>query len=352
MSAIDYIQLSYIKGIGNKTLKLLINTFGSPENIFQLPFSELSSVVGSSVAELILKRDKSLKKKAEEEFLRAEKSGVKIIHFNDHSYPELLREIPDPPLYLYCKGRLDLARAVSVVGSRRFTSYGKTVTKQIVSYLSDQNVNIVSGMALGIDSIAHETALERSCLTTAVLGCGIDIAYPPENKKLYERIIENGAVISEFPMGTPPYKYNFPVRNRTVAGISYATIVTEASEKSGALITARLANDYGRVVFSVPANINNPLAKGNNILIKDGAIPVVDMESIDENLPYIKRSDKEEINLSEIEKKILFILSSPEHIDIISEKMNISVSDLMVILFDMELKGLITSENGIYMRSV
>jgi len=125
-----------------------------------------------------------------------------------------------------------------------------------------------------------------------------------------------------------------------------------ASEKSGALITARLANDYGRVVFSVPANINNPLAKGNNILIKDGAIPVVDMESIDENLPYIKRSDKEEINLSEIEKKILFILSSPEHIDIISEKMNISVSDLMVILFDMELKGLITSENGIYMRSV
>ncbi|WP_457621253.1 DNA-processing protein DprA [Persephonella sp.] len=352
MSAIDYIQLSYIKGIGNKTLKLLINTFGSPENIFQLSFSELSSVAGHSVAELILKRDKNLRKKAEEEVLKAEKFGAEIIHFNDPSYPELLKEIPDPPMYLYCKGSTDFSNTVSVVGSRRYTAYGKTVTRQIVSFLSDQDVNIVSGLALGIDSIAHETALKKGQLTTAVLGCGIDVIYPAENKKLYNSIVENGAVISELPFGTPPYKHNFPNRNRIVAGISYATIVTEASEKSGALITARLANDYGRVVFSVPANINNPFAKGNNILIKEGAVPVIDIESITENLPYIRKQDKIEIELSEVERKILSVLSSSEHIDIIAEKTGISVPDLMVILFDMELKGLVVSENNIFTRTV
>jgi DNA processing protein len=352
MLAIDYIQLSYIKGIGNKTLKLLINTFGSPQNIFQLSFDEISSVAGRSVAELILKRDKKLKKIAEKEFLKAEKKGIEIVYFNHPSYPELLKEIPDPPLYIYCKGNFGFSDSISVVGSRRFSSYGKTVTKQIVSYLSAQNINIVSGMAVGIDSIAHNTAIEKGGTTTAVLGSGIDIVYPPENKKLYEMIIENGAVISEFPLGTPPNRYNFPYRNRIVAGISYATIVTEASDRSGALITAKLANDYGRMVFSVPSNINNPYAKGTNALIKDGALPLIDIECIKEEIPYLGRSKKADIQLSDIEKKVISFLSSPTHIDIISEKTGIPVSKLMILLFDLEIKGAVSSENGIYIRLI
>ncbi|WP_457622868.1 DNA-processing protein DprA [Persephonella sp.] len=354
MSAIDYIQLSFIKGLGNKTIKHLLNTFGSPENIFQLTFKELSEITGTKTAELILKRDKKLVKKAESELLKAEKLNVDIITYNDPTYPKLLKEIPDPPVYLYKKGKINNSFLISVVGSRKFSIYGKLVTEDFVKFLSKKEITVVSGMALGIDSIAHRTAIESMGYTYGILGSGIDIIYPPENKKLYESVIDNGAVISEFPIGTPPYKYNFPYRNRIIAGISYGTIVTEASEKSGAVVTAKLANDYGRIVFSVPGNINSPLSKGSNNLLKDGAVPLIDKETLIENLPYMINPETEDkkLELTDIEKDILRILSEPQHIDVISDKLNISISDLFTILFDMELKGVLKSENGLYIRLI
>ena len=350
MSVIDYIQLSYIKGIGNRTLKLLINTFGNPENIFQLSFEELSSVAGKKAAQLILNRDQTFRRKAEEEVLKAEKLGVNITCINAPDYPELLKEIPDPPIYLYYRGKVVKNKAVSIVGSRKHSSYGKTVTQQLVRSLVAEGVNIVSGMALGIDSIAHKTAIKNAGITTAILGSGIDIVYPYENRKLYEEIQENGTIISEFPIGTPPNRYNFPYRNRIVAGMSYATVITEASLKSGALITAKLANDYGRVVISIPANINNILAKGNNTLIKEGAIPLTEIEEIYEHIPYLKSKDKKDISLSDEEKKVLSVLHEPMHIDNIVDRTGIPVTELMIILFDMKMKGVVASDNNIYIR--
>ena len=353
MNILHYLELIFIKGIGNKTVKYLLDMYGSPENIFNASYEELSKRVGHKTAEIILKREKSVSEKAKKELEEAEKKRVKIVSINEKDYPEPLKEIPDPPPILYMKGNcVNLERSVSIVGSRRHTSYGRIVTEKFASELSKEGINIISGMASGIDTIAHESALKNGT-TTAILGSGLDIIYPYENRKLYQKILENGCVVSEYPLGTRPSKFTFPKRNRLIAAFSYCVIVTEAPKKSGALITAKLANEYGRPVFSVPANINNPLAEGNNILLKEGAFPLTSVDDIKENLPYLFKRDtvkSDSFELNELEKKILYYLSEPKHLDFLVEKTGLSIDELMIVLFDMESKELIVNEGGVYIR--
>ena len=349
-----YVELSFIKGIGNRTLKALFEIYKTPEEVFNESFDKLSKKIGNKNAEKILYRDKKLKELAKKEVDKAEKIGAEIIPITDKKYPELLKELPDPPFILYSLGNIETVKnSLSIVGSRKYSSYGKSTTEKFSKELAEAGVNIVSGLASGIDSIAHKAVIKSGGTTTAVLGNGIDIVFPPENKKLFQEIVENGVVLSEYPIGTKPSKYTFPIRNRIIAGLSYGVIVTEASRKSGALITAKLASDYGRVVFSVPANINNPLAEGNNQLLKEGAFPLTDIKDIKNIFPYLFKDRKNEksIELDELEKQILRMLSEPKHIDDIVEKTKISIDKLSVILFDMEMKGVITCVNGLYIKN-
>jgi len=352
MSIIDHIEISFIRGIGNKLIKKLIERYGGISKILENP-EILREDFGEKLYYLIKNRDKNLRKKAEYELKKAENLGFKVISIEDKGYPEILKEIPDPPSYIYLSGNFpeDL-QLVSVVGSRKHTVYGKSVTRKIVNSLVENGIGVVSGLASGIDRIAHETALENNGFTVAVLGGGIDQIFPYENKDIYKKIRDAGLLLSEFPIGQKPSKFTFPVRNRIIAGLSIATVVTEASEKSGSLITAGYANEYGRVVFSVPSNITNPYGKGTNNLIKDGAVPLLDVEDIYGNIPYLRKNKKEpEYKLDKIESTILKLCSSPIHIDLLSEKSGIKIDDLMIKLFEMEIKGFISIDNGIVLRN-
>ncbi len=346
-----FVALTLIKGIGNKTLKKLLEFFESPEDILETDnknFEKYKNFIRKSLT-------KEIEDKAEEIIQRCYEKNIKILHIKHPHYPEILKEIPDPPIVIYAKGNIPInEKSISVVGSRKFSSYGKVVTEKFVSELSEFNINIISGLAIGIDTIAHKTALRNSTFTTAVLGSGIDIVFPRENKKLYLEIIEKGCILSEYPPGTNPTKYTFPQRNRIIAGLSYGTIVTEASNTSGALITSKLANDYGRTVFSVPANINNPFAEGNNILIKEGAVPLTDLDDLKENLPFLFDREKEEkvknLALTEDEILILNLIVEPKHIDSIVEKTGLSFDRVSEILFNLEMNDLLENKDGFYIK--
>jgi DNA processing protein len=346
---IKYLQLYFTKGIGNKTLRHLIDYFGSVEKVYNSSFEEIENIFSKNTAQLIFIESLKNKEKAEKELLKAEKFGINIVCYEDKNYPENLKNIPDPPAVLYIKGKLPENYYISIVGTRNPTNYGKKITKILVKELVINNICVVSGGAYGIDSIAHKAALENDGKTIAVLGTGIDIIYPYSNKGLFEKIAEKGALISEFPLGTKPSKFNFPLRNRIVAGISQATVVVEAPEKSGSLITAKLANEYGKPVFSVPSNIDNPQGKGCNLLINEGAIPVLDEKTVFEEISYLKNktNNGNSENLSNIETKIIENIENEIHIDTLSEKLSIPVSELIVVLFELELKGLIKNENGL-----
>ena len=353
MSIIDYIEISFIKGVGNRLIKKFFENYGSISQILENP-EILKEDFGGKLCDLIKNRDKNLRKKAEDEVKRAEDLGFKILSIEDDEYPDILKEIPDPPAYIYLSGSFPKnIQFISVVGSRKHTVYGKSVTKNVVRSLVDNGIGVVSGLASGIDRIAHETALENNGFTVAVLGGGIDRIFPYENKDIYKKIRDKGLLLSEFPIGQKPTKFTFPIRNRIIAGLSLATVVIEASEKSGSLITAGYANEYGRIVFSVPSNITNPYGKGTNNLIKEGAIPLLDVEDIYENIPYLKRNKtKPEYKPNETESIILKLTSSPIHIDLLSEKTGIKIDDLLIILFEMEIKGIINMDNGMVLRNL
>jgi DNA processing protein len=352
LEVLDYLEFNLIKGIGLKTKNKLLEIYSSPFNIFSLSFEELEKTFNKQIANLILNRDKNLRKQAERELLQAEKKGIKLIHINQEAYPKLLKEIPEKPILLYTKGNIELLNhpSIAIVGSRKHSSYGRATTQKFASELAEDGLNIVSGLALGIDSIAHKSALNSNGLTTAVLGNGIDIIYPYENKRLYQEIEEKGCIISEYPLGFQPSKWTFPQRNRLIAGLSYGVIISEASEKSGALITAKYAIEYNRLVFSIPANINNPFAKGNNELLKAGAFPLTEKEDIYRELPFLKNKislTSEKIDLLPEEKQLIDLLTSPKHIDELVELLNIDFENLMELLITLELKDIITNENGI-----
>lgn len=298
-----------------------------------------------------------LKDEAKYEYDYCLKNNIKLISFNSDNYPINLSHIPSPPPLLYCKGNI-LPKdecAISIVGSRNFTEYGKAATKEIVSGLAASGVTIVSGMAIGIDTFAHTYALASKGRTIAVLGTGIDIIYPPQNQNIYNEIIENGAVISEFPLHTPPFKQNFPIRNRIVAGLSLGTLVIEAKQKSGTMITAGLCGDYGRNIYAVPGSIFYPTAAGTNALIKDGAKIVTNAQDILEDIytEFSQITSPKQLSLftpndlSEKEAKIYSLLSlEPTLIDEIVIKSSIPLSEILEILTVLELNGYVTELPG------
>lgn len=288
------------------------------------------------------------------------KEDIRTVNIFDEEYPENLKRIYDAPVFIYIKGKLDKkdVYSISVVGTRNPTDYGRKVCEKLTSELSELGIPIISGLAKGIDSVAHITALKKGNLTYAVLGCGLNIIYPSENKKLYSKIIENGALISEFEFGTGPDKTNFPKRNRLISGISVGTVIIETGIKGGSLITAGFALDQNKEVFAVPGNIYAKFSTGTNELIKKGqAKLIVNIDDIISELNYKfkafiskdKRSDvlNENIPMNVFEKKIYDVLNEePVHIDSINYITNLSISDCLVNLLSLEFKGLVKQLPG------
>jgi DNA processing protein len=268
-----WIALSRVPGLGCVNFKKLAEYFVDPTEAFSAPAEVLAKIQGLDPNVIDGLRHFSIWDEMEAEVSRAETAAIKVVPFTDPVYPARLRLIADPPPFLYVKGEIrnQDERAVAVVGSRSASDYGRRVARDLCRGLASLGFTVVSGMARGIDGAAHEAALNAGGRTLAVLGCGADRAYPREHDKLYQRISESGAVISEFPLGTGPVPFNFPVRNRLISGLSLGVVVVEATEKSGSLITASLALEQGREVFAVPGEAGASRSRGTHQLIRQGA---------------------------------------------------------------------------------
>jgi len=348
-----WFALSSVPLVGNVTCRRLIEHFGSPAKALSASFAELSSVKGvnSSAALSIMSHD--YRKSAELAVAALARSGAQLVTLLDDEYPSLLKEISDPPPYLYLKGKLPTsATSIAVVGSRRASDYGISVTNRLSRELAEQGVTIVSGMALGVDAAAHRGALQLSGATVGVLGCGIDLIYPAENRLLYREMVEKGAIISEFAPGTQPDAPNFPRRNRIISGMSRGVLVVEAAERSGSLITARFALEQGREVFAVPGNINFRASRGTNSLIKEGAKLVETVADImgelppgDVNLPQWAK--KQNFNLSPDEEKLAALLAEkPMQIDELTVMSGLTVPAVSAMLLRLELQGAVIQAPG------
>ena len=359
--ACHWIELSLVPGVGPKTFFKLLDSFGDPKKALEASRSTLEKVEGvnTAVAEAIARRCES---ELEKSLGLIEEHEVTVVTFADPAYPELLKNIHDPPPLLYVKGTIESLdrNAISIVGSRRATHYGKTVAGKLAGDLARMGITVVSGLAYGVDAAAHKGALGAGGRTIAVLGCGVDVVYPRANSKLYEKIPASGAVISEFPMGCQPDAGQFPVRNRIVSGLSLGTLVVEAPRKSGALITARLAMEQNREVFAVPGNIFSPYGEGCHRLIKDGAKLVenvydimceieVGLDGLDIGQPTASAGEtaRAEIKMSVTEQKVFDYLSmAPVHIDGIIEECDLTASKAASALMTLELKGLVQQISG------
>lgn len=281
-----YLALSLIPGLGTTRIHQLTREHGGlPSTLFKLPRSQLRRTIPDDTASCIA--GGWARKAAESALSAAEKKGVGVTSMADDRYPHLLRTIHDPPVVLYSLGDFGIVQraGLAIVGARRASVYGRQVTQKLARELAATGLAIVSGLARGIDCYAHVGALEAGGKTVAVLGNGVDVVYPRENRKVYENVREKGCILSEFPIGTFPAPQNFPIRNRIISGLSYGTVIVEASEFSGSLITARLTLEQNRELWAVPGNITSPGSYGPNYLIKQGARVVLDRQDILEGLP-------------------------------------------------------------------
>ncbi len=351
--ALFWIGLSSIPGVGRVTFRKLAHHFGSPEQALTAPRDELDNA-GLSERVIADIASFSWREYAEKELEKARKAGVRIILADDTAYPPSLRNTPDPPLLLYIKGSLGDGDGVAIVGTRKPTHYGLTVTHRIAYELAAAGLTIVSGLARGIDTQAHRGALAAKGRTIAVLGCGIDIVYPPENSDLLERISSSGAVVTENPFGTKPEAGYFPARNRIISGLSRGTVIIEATEDSGSLITANYTFEQGRKLFAVPGNISSPNSRGTNSLIKRGAVLVEGSDDILRSFG-IKRpgtnrkSGTRPPALTPDEESVLScITSEPRHIDVIMNESRLAAGRLSGVLITLELKELAKQLPGKY----
>lgn len=354
-----WIALNMIPGVGSVTFMRLVNFFGSPEDVLKASIKDLLNVKGLTPATCQAIVDHRNKIDADRELRLIERHNLKVITIKDEDYPANLKNIPDPPPVLYVKGQIlpRDSKSISIVGARKATDYGKRVANEISIELAIRGFTIVSGMAYGIDSAAHNGAISASGRTLAVMGNGLDIVYPGGNVELFKKIIDHGAVLSEFPIGTKPKKERFPIRNRIISGLSLGTVVVEASRTSGSLITANLALEQGREVFAVPGSIYSITSKGTNDLIKQGAKLVGSVEDILEELSnytfekvsnYLpEKIDPVELNLMDDEMKVLNAIGLlPTHIDEITRSSNLPMSKVSSALVMLELRGLVNQQPG------
>ena len=359
-----WLALKFVEKVGNIGFNNLVETFGSPRAVFDAPVSSLQRIhrITQKTARDIKNFDNWAR--VEKELELADKSNVSIITSDSPLYPGLLLNIYDFPPILYVRGTLSSQDInIAVVGSRLASTYGRFTTERLCRELVMKGITVVSGMARGIDSAAHSGAIAGKGRTIAVLGCGIDVIYPPENRKLFEKIAENGAVITEFPFSTQPLASNFPARNRIISGLSLGVVVVEANEKSGSLITARVALEQGREVFAVPGSIDSTGTKGTHRLIREGAklventydileeiLPQVNprntaAELPDEKLVQDHSDNSEELNADE--RTILKLIGrKPVHIDNLATSSGYQIRDILSILMSLELEGYVEQLPG------
>jgi DNA processing protein len=344
-----WVGFSFIPGIGRVRFNQIENHFGDLESAWMAPISELKQ---AHLEDSVIRAISTWRPRIslDDEMAKLKRFGVQILTWHDDLYPAHLKEIYDYPPILYIRGKLTAADewSLAVVGTRRATAYGRQVTEEIVTDLARNNITIISGLARGIDSVAHQAALDAGGRTIAVLACGLDVIYPAENLNLARRIIENGALISEYPLGIKPKPEHFPRRNRILSGMSLGVLVTEAGEGSGALITADLALEQNRDVLAVPGSILSPASRGTNNLIKEGAKLVQNCQDILEELNLRAVAQqlefKEIIPESETESALLKRLSvEPTHIDSICVESGLPIATVSSTLAMMELKGLVRS---------
>lgn len=339
--------LLMIPGIGNTRVKKLLAFFGNAENAWKADRRDLFLCSGLDEPS----RNNLLNHREKIDILslanRWEKSGIRLCSIASDDYPLMLRSTFNAPLLLFYRGMLPTSeKTIAIVGSRRASAYGRNAAHILASELAKNGVDIVSGAARGIDTSAHQGALETGH-TYAVLGCGIDIVYPPENARLLAQISEQGGLISEYPPGTSPHAGHFPARNRIINGLSCGVIVVEAAERSGALITADFALEEGRDVFAVPGSIFNEQSQGTNRLIKQGAKLITNAEDIMEEYQWSQCFvQKEEFALSSEEKLVYDVLSpeNPQHIDELIIKSNLPASKVTYLLLQLELRGLVRED--------
>ncbi len=355
------IALNMIPQLGPKRIMSISETFSSISDFYKARHEDLIKIIGISekMSSSIIQHRKNLDVNLE--IKKAKQIGASIITVIDRDYPDILKHIYDPPPVLYVLGDVKTFEyeSIAIVGTRKATFYGKTIAEDFARDLASMEINVVSGMARGIDSHAHRGAIDAGGPTTAVLGCGLDIIYPPENKGLMKKIAECGCVISNFPLGSKPLGVNFPARNRIISGLSLGTLVVEAAEKSGSLITADFSMEQGREVFAIPGSIRSPYSRGTNKLIKQGAALVESVDDILEELSinniHTLRKNKEISSqvLSEAEKKVLDLIEfDPVSIEQILKTSKLSPGQLNVILTRLELKGFISTLSGGYITKV
>lgn len=350
-----------IDGFGPRKILNLISKFKSLNNVFNTNFSSLLQVHGFneiSANKLLKQLDKfdSIKKECTTELENLSEINARVLTYFDEEYPSLLKEIYNPPLILYVKGNVNgvYDSTIAVVGTRSPTNYGKIQTEKIVKDLCEKGITIVSGLARGIDSAAHNTTLKSDGKTIAVIGSGLDVIYPPENKKLFNAILENGLVVSEFALGTKPDAVNFPKRNRIISGLALGTLVVETKLNGGAMQTAAFALDQNREVFAVPGSLGINQSEGTNLLIQKGnAKLITNAEDILVELNLKLKPEvginipKPNIDINLFEEKILqTIEKEPKHIDEIALKTEISTPDCLVNLLSLEFKGLVKQLPG------
>ena len=359
--------LTQIKNLGNVRIKHILSYYSETFSAFNVTKEVLKKIEGidEKSANSILESEKHFKKyevEFEQLVNKLRKNGIKITSLISDNYPKNLKKIYDAPIILYYKGNLtDLDKySLGIIGTRTPTVYGQTVCENLTSEITKLGILTVSGMARGIDSIAHKTTLKYSGLTYAILGSGVDVIYPPENRSLYNEILNTGAVISEYEPGEKPDKINFPKRNRLISGISLGTLIIETAKKGGSLITSEFALDQNKEVFAIPGNINSKKSEGTNELIKKGTAKLVtNIDDILSELNYAlkpilndKAKENEQhisVELDIFERKIFEELSNePIHIDRINELTGMSISDCLVHLLSLEFKNVIKQLPGKY----
>jgi len=342
-----WIGFTLVKGIGAVRFQRLLERCGDAETAWGARPADLAEA-GLSLK--LIERVVAVREKVDLSRIweQTQTRNIQVLTWLDEAYPQRLKEIEQPPPVLYLRGELlpEDTWTVAIVGTRRVTPYGRQVTEEIVSYLAANGVTVVSGLARGVDSIAHNAALKAGGRTLAVLGSGVDRIYPPENRALAEQMIERGAVLSDYAPGTPPESSNFPPRNRIISGLSMAVVVIEAGKTSGALITAEFAAEQGREIFAVPGNILAPQSKGTNKLIQDGTLPLLSASDIMQALNLTRvgqhKAARKVLPADEEEAKLITALGEePLHVDEIRNQTGLPVEKVSATLVMMELKGMV-----------
>jgi DNA processing protein len=347
-----WIAFNDIRGVGSARVQKMLSAFGTLERAWNASRAQLQNAGLDERTVNSICTDRHRLNPAEL-MERCDKLGLQVRIWDDPDYPARLKEIPYPPPVIYVRGSIleTDARAVALVGTRRPTAYGKEVTRLFATALAARGMTVVSGLARGIDAEAHCAALDGGGRTIAVLGNGADIVYPPEHDRLSRRILEAGALISDYPPGTPPDAANFPPRNRLIAGLCLATVVVEAGEESGALLTAKYAADYGREVFAVPGSVFNVMSRGCNRLIGDGAHLAISPEDVLSMLDLERIDPALQIRMiipdNPVEAKILQAVGQePVHIDVLRAQVDLPIGEVSGALAMMELKGTVRPVGG------